>query len=346
MLRQASEVALRWLYDSYWSIQMHMDSSVEVNDETIQVISDAINIYKERRKAGLKSGAQDSGQKSIRKLIELLSQDTIQDTVVVLLLKVGGMVPTAKRKRSSLENMTVPDDLIQLWLPLLQELDATFPNFATELITAMVDRIDTGSGFALDQALVQVDSAPYTEIDQQESEKFKQASYLLTLTCWLRYFAAQCSLEEKLFEKNVRDDILEACLRKPNTYTRSVLQSIMKSDPVLGNSIAPFILYIDNAINASAELSDTTTTSNKKIDNMDTLMKEEVNDLADELQNLRKKLGVTEYTDPMNTDSDTVPSGWVLHDKDTWAPCPIGCLPNGKIPRLDLVVDDSAMVLD
>lgn len=56
--------------------------------------------------------------------------------------------------------MTVSEELLQLWVPLLQELDTAFPNFVTELITAMVERLGAGSGFMIDQTLFLKESPP------------------------------------------------------------------------------------------------------------------------------------------------------------------------------------------
>ncbi|SAM09272.1 hypothetical protein [Absidia glauca] len=331
VLRNAGIEALQWLYDSYWMAQVSLEALSVVNEQTLSTMSALMGEYKEKRKAHMKKRSTDGGMsymKCTRQLIPLLSRDTLQDSVIVQLLKVGGLVPTAKKKRATLNDTMLSDDLIMLWKPLLQELDKEFPTFAPELVSALTERIDAGNSFTLE-------SASSSTILDQEQEKIKQPSYLATL-----------------------NDILEGCLRKPNTYTRSVLRTISNVDPELGQSIKPFIDYmyhIDQTFQ-SHPTSDKPNNSQQSstASNLSTelQMEEEMKAAAHEFENLKKKLGMDQYTAQSEESTTTTPTGalsstgWTLHEEKSWSSCPIGCLPNGKIPRLDLVASADPMMVD
>ncbi|KAI8337152.1 Las1-like-domain-containing protein [Chlamydoabsidia padenii] len=156
VLRQASIQALRWLDNNYWSAQIREDALTTVNEESLKTMSELITEYKEKRKAYLKKQTTDgnlSYMKYIKKLIPMLSSDILQESIIDLLLKNGGLVPTAKKKRPSPQDNSLSKGLIMLWQPLLQELDKEFPNFATGIISAILDRIDDGANFMVDYSL-------------------------------------------------------------------------------------------------------------------------------------------------------------------------------------------------
>lgn len=54
------------------------------------------------------------------------------------------------RKRATVTDTMISNDLVMLWKPLLQELDKEFPTFALELVSALTERIDAGNSFTLD----------------------------------------------------------------------------------------------------------------------------------------------------------------------------------------------------
>ncbi|KAI8088910.1 Las1-like-domain-containing protein [Halteromyces radiatus] len=347
-LRQASVQALQWLYDTYWSAQIQPDTLDAVDDRLMRVLSQLLTTYKETRKAFLKNPkpkAKDrlEVERTISNLTYRLSQDIINDSIVPLLLKIGGLVPAGKKKRASVDKMSISEDLIQLWMPLLLELDKEYPNFITNLVNAMLDRLDIDNGFKLSENVSQSFSFMSNVVQQdQESEKFKQTSYLLTLTCWLRYFVS-CVYRKtgnNRFDQSVLNDILEGCLKKPNTYSRSVLQSIMVADPILGKKLTPFIIYIDRSMTL------TSNDTNKSSDSMDIPMEEELDALTQQMTQLKKKLGIDDTSLTFDDTRIHSESGWTLHDEKSWKPCPIGCLPDGRIPNLDLMIADDDMMID
>jgi hypothetical protein len=100
--------------------QVSLEALSVVNEQTLSTMSALMGEYKEKRKTHMKKreyeliirrllthltcifcvGSTDGGMsymKCTRQLIPLLSRDTLQDSVIVQLLKVGGLVPTAKK---------------------------------------------------------------------------------------------------------------------------------------------------------------------------------------------------------------------------------------------------------
>lgn len=138
------------------------------------------------------------------------------------------------------------------------------------------------------------------------------------------------------------DDVLEGCLRKPNYYTKLVLQSISAVDPELGQSIKPFTRYIDQMIIKSIN-------DKAKKDNIpqidEQVLEAEMKELEAQLLNIKSaqsELGeeeeALEEDDKMDIDGEEEgekqePS-WKLYEN--WKPCPIGTLPNGKVPNLNM----------
>ncbi|OBZ80114.1 hypothetical protein A0J61_11837 [Choanephora cucurbitarum] len=137
------------------------------------------------------------------------------------------------------------------------------------------------------------------------------------------------------------DDILDASLRHPNYYTRSVLHMVATVDTELGNSIKPFTRYIDQMIYKSIK--------EKSDEEILPLYKQEEQGLTLELDQLKsqldhisnnnrkvpkKKRRLTKQ-DAMEVD-ETASHHWRLYEN--WKACPMGTLPNGKVPCLDLSV--------
>lgn len=146
--------------------------------------------------------------------------------------------------------------------------------------------------------------------------------------------------------------------------TRSVLQSISGVDPELGKSIKPFIRYIDQmimkyigekvSIHQSLEGRLLTTqpeqskTQNIPLHNQDDqALENELKALETQLVNIKSKPNHVQrkqrkskvnqdgQDDKMDIDDeDMTDSAWKMYED--WTPCPIGTLPNGKVPCLDM----------
>lgn len=151
VLRGGALQAVGWLHDNYW---LHNIKSLEQKNAFQQnpEIKNKLNQYKECRKAYIKE--KYSGRKSdpnpyvacIQALIEIIDDDVIRQDIIPLLLGVGGLVPTAKKKRASAEEMVISKGLIELWTPLIQGLDVGFPNFGQALISSMIDKLNINYG--------------------------------------------------------------------------------------------------------------------------------------------------------------------------------------------------------
>ncbi|KAF1797830.1 Las1-like-domain-containing protein [Mucor lusitanicus] len=350
VLRDGALQAVGWLHDNYW---IHNIKSTEQKQAMQQnpEIKLKLNQYKECRKTYIKekyTGNRvdpDAYVACIQDLVEIIDDDVIREDIIPLLLGVGGLVPTGKKKRASAEDMTISKGLIELWTPLLQGLDVGFPNFSEEIITAMIAKLDTSYDFEINEILLN----PYAAFATKNTEDpTKAPSYLLTITCWLRHFVQEFegSSKNRTLTHISMDDILEGCLRKPNYYTRSVLQSIASVDPELGKSIKPFIRYIDQMImKYIGEKSKTQHIPLHKQE--DQALEDELKTLETQLVNIKTKpnhvqrkqrksqVNQDEQDDKMDIDDESAAeSAWKLYED--WTPCPIGTLPNGKVPCLDM----------
>lgn len=151
VLRAGALQAVGWLHDNYW---IH---NLKNTDEKILLqhnpeIKIKLNEYKECRKTFIKE--KYSGNENdptlyiacIQALIEIIDEDVIEQDIIPLLLGVGGLVPTGKKKRASAEDMIISKGLIELWTPLIQGLDVGFPTFGNMLISSMIEKLNTNYG--------------------------------------------------------------------------------------------------------------------------------------------------------------------------------------------------------
>lgn len=146
--------------------------------------------------------------------------------------------------------------------------------------------------------------------------------------------------------------------------TRSVLHSIASVDAEIGKSIKPFIRYIDQMIMKyigekvsvcpfpqSCSFMDTFKQSKTQHIPLhkqeDQVLEDELKALETQLVNIKTKpnrvqrkqrksqVSQDEQDDKMDIDDENVAdSAWKLYED--WKPCPIGTLPNGKVPCLDM----------
>ncbi|KAI8886640.1 Las1-domain-containing protein [Backusella circina FSU 941] len=339
-LRSAAKQAVGWLHDHYWILNLkgpQPERGVDNNNESVNSMDDGLNVngrlnvYKEARKTFIKSNMSTSQKpyvNAIASLVKVMSEEHVSQ-VVAALLGIGGLVPAGKKKRASAENMRISDDLIQLWTPLIQGLSVGFPRFGIELITGILDKLTIYNDFKLDQRLIN----PYSIFENQspEDDATKAPSYLLTLACWLKYFVQEA--DNQILENVTLDDILEGCLRRPNYYTRIVLHSISNTDEELATSLKPFIRYIDQMLMKSLnEKRDTQPLS--KLD--EDILEKELNDLKDQFVNIKSEYfgqQQEQQEDAMDVDSSDT---WKLYQD--WKRCPIGTLPDGQMPCLDMDV--------
>ncbi|KAG2190069.1 hypothetical protein INT46_005584 [Mucor plumbeus] len=347
VLRDGALQAVGWLHDNYWIHNIKTTEQKQAMQQNPE-IKLKLNQYKECRKTYIrekytnKKIDPNAYVACIQDLVEIIDDDVIREDIIPLLLGVGGIVPTGKKKRATAEDMIISKGLIELWTPLLQGLDVGFPNFGEEFITAMIEKLNTNYDFEINEVLLN----PYAAFATQKTEDpTKAPSYLLTITCWLRHFVREfeASSKNRTLTQISIDDILEECLRNPNYYTRSVLQSISTVDPELGKSIKPFVRYIDQMI--MKYIGEKSKTQNIPLHNQDhQALEDELEALEIQLVNIKSKpnhvqkklrsvVNHESEQDKMDIDNES-DSAWKAYDD--WKPCPIGTLPNGKVPCLDI----------
>ncbi|KAG0166981.1 rRNA-processing protein las1 [Apophysomyces sp. BC1015] len=241
VLRDGSVQAMDWLHEFYWSQVLKPEENTILDAKAMENIKLLLSNYKEARKAFIKAHPAVSTKLASR----------IKNAAVGK-LSASGMVPTGKKKRASPEIMSISDDLVQLWKPLIESFDDAFPGFGNDLITAMLERINTAAN-----------------VDEELSKTLK-----------------------------------------------------------------PFLRYIDSLLSS---------TNNKKTPG--SLSQIQDSDMSNELEELKKQLG--EFKNKTRPTSSTMDeylqpeklSPWTMYDASSWTSCAIGCLPDGKMPTLDLTID-------
>ncbi|CAG8513617.1 14171_t:CDS:2, partial [Acaulospora morrowiae] len=219
VLRNGCQQALEWLNRDYWTTQKPFDST-QLNE-----IRSLISKYKEIWKKYLKAiffsvsnpSEKASAYKVVEKLLNLISAEYIKDLLVPILLENGFLVPKGKRKRASVVNATLSDDLIDVWFPMLERFDSEWSIFGDELVQGMLEILVSDEEFAW--------------------SKSASSSFSLTIVAWISYFLRlSYNSESKAFKELDREGILEFCLRKPTTYTNKILQLMTDFDDELKES--------------------------------------------------------------------------------------------------------------
>ncbi len=118
----------------------------------------------------------------------------------------------------------------------------------------------------------------------------------------------------------------------PFYSTRSVLQAIATVDTELAQSIKPFTRYIDQMLLKSMN-------EKSKKDNIpqieEDVLQEEISELQSQLSHIKSSHTSTiQQEDMMDIDQEQQDVSWKLYED--WTPCPIGTLPSGKVPNLDM----------
>lgn len=131
--------------------------------------------------------------------------------------------------------MTLPHELKRLWDPLLVHLSqVTWPSVWDDLAIAIVDRLE----WTEDPWLGKVEGARAGS---------KSVSQLATLTAWLRHWIGQHQDRAQPVKLTGYEDLLEACLRLPSPFTRSVVEQICQGEEgeQLAEQLGPVLEYMD-----------------------------------------------------------------------------------------------------
>ncbi|RCH77565.1 rRNA-processing protein las1, partial [Rhizopus stolonifer] len=180
VLRDGAMQAVAWLHDHYWVRNLKSTEQKQMLQHNPE-IKVKLNQYKDCRKTFIKEKYNDPTPyvTCIQSLVELMNDDVIHQEIIPLLLGVGGLVPTSKKKRASAEHMQISKGLIELWTPLIQGLDDGFPDFGQQLVSCMIDKLDAKDDFEINQVLLN----PYAAFATKDGAEdvTKAPSYLLTL---------------------------------------------------------------------------------------------------------------------------------------------------------------------
>ncbi|KAG2181812.1 hypothetical protein INT44_008628 [Umbelopsis vinacea] len=345
VLRNGCRQALMWLHDFYWMVALKPDGSAPLTKSSMSKIRDMLGAYKDARKKQLKemrtikSTESRECSKAIKKIITSISTDVIRDGLIPVLIDIGGIVPAGKKKRPTTKAMSLSEDLIDLWSPLLRNLDINFGAFAEEFITALLVKLTVEEDIGIDKTLIGPFPAFFDAVDETDKNPaHSSSSYMATIAAWLKHFIESSAITHQNASSNVLqdvviDDILEHCLKNPNFYTRYLLTVISNANSKLGESIQPFMSYIDNVLN----------TSQKKMASVPELNE---TDMEAELERLNshvmqtKQMALENHSDRQDVVmSECNANGWSLYSESKWTACPLGCLPDGSVPKLEMPLE-------
>ncbi|KAI8982510.1 Las1-like-domain-containing protein [Pilobolus umbonatus] len=325
LLREGALQAIDWLHERYWLLNLKQnDTSKPIS--TINTVKSKLNEYKEHRLEYLNSDENNNKayggyMDAIEHIIKISNHAVVREEIIPMLL--SGLLPVSKKRQTVSDNLRMAGDLTALWSPLLQGLDIGFPDFGKELIIQLLDKL-TSASEPQNKDLPEV-SPGYT---QTMEDATNNTDYLWIITYWLKHLIHQ-SYDRGQKRTCMRidiNDILDPCLRNFNVYTYYILQTLKDVDP----DIKEIVDHLDSYIFYS--FSPTSDTPKENVN-----PKSEA-ECANEITTLNERLYETKaIVDPKVTMTAAAEEGdhvWTL--SCDWNPCPIGTLPGGVIPCLDI----------
>ncbi|CAG8745999.1 12331_t:CDS:2, partial [Racocetra persica] len=182
----------------------------------------------------------------------------VRDLLIPVLLEEGFLVPTETKKSASVADQTLSKDLLDLWFAILCKFDSEWTNFGSELVQGMLEKLVMDEDFDeilanvnRDANLIQLTNfPPASDLIQQPKLIHSSSGYHLTLVAWISHILKlHYTGDFVAFSDLDLDNVLEFCLRKPNTCTKMVLQVIIDHDEELKTIITPFMNYIVSMLN-------------------------------------------------------------------------------------------------
>ncbi|KAI8144050.1 Las1-like-domain-containing protein [Fennellomyces sp. T-0311] len=331
-LRDAANQALAWLDETYWAAALQTNRILVTDGRKLQEIQQALEAYRKQcTSVSLKNPKKKKEvmpkvrESAIKKMVQVLSPLDIREGLIPALLDNGILIPLEKSRQLAFDDTAIAKELVELWVPLLEALNAKYTDFGTGLFEAMIKRMDASEEYTLTDKFAYLMSAEANSTTP-ESDNTRSKKYMLSIAYWLKqliYHDFDDEEAEPILGGVDLDDIIEGCLRSPNYFTRIILQAIadIESEDV-STSLKPFINVIGRHLTSSDNNSQN---SNDFNDPMDL-------DMNEELQELSSRLKFVIGQEP----EAEVSNAWRLYDSTEWAPCPLGCLPGGVMPCLDL----------
>ncbi|KAI7858440.1 Las1-like-domain-containing protein [Circinella umbellata] len=331
LLRDAANQALAWIGETYWAPALQTDRKPVVEEGKLRDMQRALEYY---RKQCISTQQKNTKQRSeaisrikentMKRLLQIVSPIDILEGLIPVLLDKGFLVPDDKSKRVGFGDTRISSDMTDIWVPLLEALNDKYDDFGISLMPAMLKRLDFQDEFVMNDLFDYLLSEENCGL-QQGDESQKSKSYMLTIVYWFKYIINHDFVKEEqepIFGEVDLEDIVEGCLRIPNYFTRTILQSVAEIETEeLSYSLKPII----DAIGRNLSIKVNQNEFNQEYDNMDVDMDKELQELTTQLQQIRGQ------------ESDVGSSRvWNLYSNTEWIPTPIGCLPGGIMPCLDL----------
>ncbi|RPB23768.1 Las1-domain-containing protein [Terfezia boudieri ATCC MYA-4762] len=246
VLRTAASRALGWLWSNYW-VWVGATPIDEVNPEVEPQdvnLSRARLLLKQWRKLRrqnptreIKEGENVPESREalaiIRDCVGICGTTEGLDGVVDAFLEEKALIPSGKKKSSALMK-----GAFLLWLPLLEPLDVSAPNFAEQLISSMLE-ILTPMDYALDE-LKSGSTVPFLASSPPVP---KDREFNKALVAWIKHFtgaSTSCkfgrttSPETGVATLDI-DNFAKQCIFRPNKWTLDILAHIFKCHPALNS---------------------------------------------------------------------------------------------------------------
>ncbi|RKP15365.1 Las1-like-domain-containing protein [Piptocephalis cylindrospora] len=309
VLRTAISQALSWLEDNYWNVQQNLTS------ECVEDLRPLLLQYKECQKKSIRSegdGDEDGKEEVLDQLASLMiGASPYREAFANLLVEPGYLVPMGKRKRATIDEMELPRELERLWDPLLAHLgQGTWPTVWDDLSLTIVDRLEWSE-----------DGVTGARSGRQHMERTQ-------------------SVKLTLYE-----DILEACLRLPSPFTRSVLRRMCQGEDEgssLVEEVKPVLEYMDRMFTGPSSSHQKREVDEdemkREVDGMEGFLVKQASHAQGTRKRMREEVGVVSTEEGSNL--------WRKYGEDdnkegkrAWKACPLGCLPNGQIPDLSLPLE-------
>ncbi|KAI8827080.1 Las1-like-domain-containing protein [Fimicolochytrium jonesii] len=321
LLRAGCKQALSWLHANYWTANKHYMATTGAEIRTL------LTQYKVLRKQEAKGAANDTSQSQsiLAEVVALNTSETYNDFLVPVLLDDGYLVPTAIKKRTPSEGSVLPDTLFNLWRTALSSFEDAWPGFLEDLFNAIVENLGSDEGLGPADAL----GAEAANAGRRDEPTFRA-----TLAAWAGHI-----LSHDLLRRGSSVDwepLLEACLRKPNASVRPLIEVFEKSVPTLNGKLKPFLDFIDRSTRfgqSESEPSKNTTPATDRIPELRDRLAV-FKELSSNAHSNRSKSNKR----PLKTTlAPAIPAaGWTHAIPEEWRKCPIGSLPGGAVPDLDL----------
>ncbi|KAJ1679378.1 rRNA-processing protein las1 [Spiromyces aspiralis] len=286
--------------------------------------------------------------RTLRSVMSLIHQDLVPTLLIPMLLEPGFIVPTEKKLRSKYPDCKLAPDTMMIWKQAFREFESAWGpgGFVQELLHRIILAFNPNTS---SQAIVNPKSGMVS------------SSYASTLVAWVRWILEQYYSGSDSYADAVDiDQLLETCLRNPGIYSRAILQIICEFDAGLAPDLKPFIDYMAKRI--------TMMNSYKSIEASKT--KPAYTPSTDgELESIERRYStiLSEYCQHSNVENVDLahisryppafmPSSYASNFVDVsatnqnsreclprwqiagppWKPCPIGTLPDGRFPKLDV----------